>query len=469
MFNSPFFTYFWRFAGSFSVRTKIMGIVLALVVLLGVGITVQVRGVLRLALEQRLQEQSISVARDVAARATDMILINDLFSLHQLLIETQINNPDVLYAFVADNNGVILAHTFGPGFPAGLLEANPVANDAHHHTVLLETEKGLVWDTAVPIFDGKAGVARIGLSEESMRATVAVLTGQMLLTTVLVSAVGIAAATWLTWVVTRPILDLKRAAEAVGHGDFQQSVTPWANDEIGELAQAFNLMTAGLARAEQERAEREQLRSQLLEKVIAAQEEERRRIARELHDETGQSLTSLMVQLQMVNQQCRSPKMREQLEGVRGLVAQTLENVHNLALELRPSVLDDLGLAAALRRYARDYQARYAIEVDLEVVGLAERLPPAVETAVYRIIQESLTNIARHAQATTASVLLEQRHNRIRAIIEDDGVGFDMEKVMGNGRLGLYGMRERAELLNGALTIESEPGQGTSIFVEVPL
>jgi signal transduction histidine kinase len=334
---------------------------------------------------------------------------------------------------------------------------------------LLETDEGLVWDTAVPIFDGKAGMARIGLSEESMRMTVAALTGQMLLTTVMVSAVGIAAATWLTWVVTRPILDLKQAAEAVGQGDFQQSVMPWADDEIGELAQAFNLMTADLAHAEQERAEREQLRSQLLEKVIAAQEEERRRIARELHDETGQSLTSLMVQLQMVNQQCQSPEAREQLDGVRGLVAQTLEGVHNLALELRPSVLDDLGLAAALQRYARDYQARYPIEVDLEVVGLAERLPSAVETAVYRIIQESLTNIARHAQATTASVLLEQRHNRIRAIIEDDGMGFDVEKVMGNGRLGLYGMRERAELLNGTLTIESEPGQGTSIFVEVPL
>lgn len=467
--NSPFFARFWRFAGAFSVRTKIMGIVLALVLLLGVGVTVQVRGVLRQALEQRLQEQSISVARDVAARATDMILINDLFSLHQLLVETQVNNPDVRYAFVADNDGTILAHTFGPGFPVGLLEANPVQSSAHHHTVLLETDEGLVWDTAVPIFEGKAGVARIGLSEESMQLTVSALTGQMLLTTVMVSAVGIAAATWLTWVVTRPILDLKQAAEAVGQGDFQQSVTPWANDEIGELAHAFNLMTADLARAEQERAEREQLRSQLLEKVIAAQEEERRRIARELHDETGQSLTSLMVHLQMVNQQCPLPETREQLDSVRGLVAQTLENVHNLALELRPSVLDDLGLAAALRRYVRDYQTRYPIEIDLEVVGLAERLNPAIETAVYRIIQESLTNIARHAQATTASVLLEQRHGRIRAIIEDDGVGFDMMVMNGNGRLGLYGMRERAELLNGTLTIESEPGQGTSIFVEVPL
>jgi signal transduction histidine kinase len=467
--NSPFFTHFWRFAGSFSVRTKIMGIVLALVVLLGVGITVQVRGVLTQALEQRLQEQSVSVARDVAARATDLILINDLFSLHQLLVETQTNNPDVRYAFVIDVDGNVLAHTFGSGFPRDLLGVNSVQPSDHHQTVLLESDEGPVWDTAVPIFDGQAGVARVGLSEQSMLATVSALTGQMLLTTVMVSAVGIAAATLLTWVVTRPIIELKRAAEAVGQGDFQQRVTPWAGDEIGELAESFNAMTADLARAEQERAEREQLRSQLLEKVITAQEEERRRIARELHDETGQALTSLMVRLQMVNQQCPLPDIKTQLDEIRGLVAHTLDEVHNLSVELRPSVLDDLGLEAALSRYVQDYQTRYPLEVDLVVIGLEERLPPAVETAVYRIIQESLTNIARHAQAETASILVEQRNGRLRAIIEDDGVGFTQQTVAQNGRLGLYGMRERAELLNGTLTIESGPEQGTSIFVEVPL
>ncbi|MBE2220649.1 MAG: HAMP domain-containing protein [Anaerolineae bacterium] len=467
--NSQFLARLWRFAGAFSVRTKIMGIVLALVLLLGVGITVQVRSVLTLALEQRLQEQSISVARDVAARATDLILVNDLFSLHQLLVETQLNNPDVRYAFVTDSNGTVLAHTFGPGFPQSLLEINTVASSDHHHTILLDSDEGLVWDTAVPIFDGKAGVARIGLSEAGMQATVTTLTGQMLLTTVMVSAVGIAAATLLTWVVTRPIIELKQAAEAVGQGDFQQYVIPWAGDEIGELAEAFNAMTADLAQAEKERAEREHLRSQLLEKVITAQEDERRRIARELHDETGQSLTSLMVRLQMVNQQCPLPDIQEQLDDVRTLVAQTLDGVHNLAVELRPSVLDDLGLAAALHRYVQDYQVRYPVEVDLVVMGLEERLPSAVETAVYRIVQESLTNIARHAQAQTASVLLECRNGRIRTIIEDDGVGFDWDQVKENGRLGLYGIRERAELLNGVLTIESTPGQGTSIFVEVPL
>jgi signal transduction histidine kinase len=287
----------------------------------------------------------------------------------------------------------------------------------------------------------------------------------MLLTTVFVSAIGIVAAAFLTWVVTRPILQLKEAAQAVGQGDFGQRVQPWAGDEIGDLAEAFNTMTTALAQAEQERAKRGQLRSQLLEKVIAAQEDERRRIARELHDQTDQALTSLMVRLQTMNQQCAIPAMKGQFEELRHLAAETLDDVHNLSVQLRPSVLDDLGLEAALQRYVQDYRQHYPIEVDLMVVGI-DRLPPTVETALYRMVQEGLTNIARHAQAQTASVLLERRNGRVRAIIEDDGVGFDPQQA--NDRLGLYGLVERAELLNGTVTIESESGRGTTIFVEVP-
>jgi signal transduction histidine kinase len=334
----------------------------------------------------------------------------------------------------------------------------------------LETDEGRVWDTAVPIFDGQAGVARVGLSEDSVQSTVTALTGQMLLTVVIVSAIGIAAATFLTWIVTRPILNLKRAAEAVGHGDFDQHVHPWAGDEIGELAQAFNTMTADLAKAEAERREREQLRKQLLEKVITAQEDERQRIARELHDETGQALTSLMVRLQNINQHCLVPELKSQMEDLRNLLAQTLDDVHNLALELRPSVLDDLGLAAALERYVNDYSKRSPVDIDLVIIGFeGERLPPSVETALYRIVQEGLTNVTRHSQAKTVSVLLEHNNNRVRAIIEDDGVGFNPQLTMNGDRLGLYGMRERAELLNGELIIETKEDQGTTIFVELPL
>jgi signal transduction histidine kinase len=469
--TSEFLQQAWGYAGAVSVRTKIMGIVLGLVLLLGVGITLQVRSVMYAALVQRLQDQSVANARDLAARATDLILINDLYALHELLTESQTNNPDLLYAFILDEQGNVITHTFSEGFPGGLTEINHVTPADHHRTLLLDTDLGLVWDTAVPIFEGQSGTARVGMSENNIRDALAALTRQMLLTTVAVSAVGIAAAVLLTWIVTRPILELKRNAQAVGQGDFSQRVRPWAGDEIGELAQAFNVMTDQLAEAEIERVRRERLRTRLLEKVITVQEEERKRIARELHDETGQALTSLKVRLQMMSQQCPVPELKPQIKDFQRLVSKTLEDVHNLALELRPSALDDLGLAAALERYVNECRQNYPLEIDLAIYGLEhERLPSTVETALYRIVQEGLTNVARHAKANTASILIERRNGCVRAIIEDDGVGFDMHKVeSASHRLGLYGMRERAELLDGKFFVESEPGKGSSIYSEVPL
>ncbi|KAA3661056.1 MAG: HAMP domain-containing protein [Chloroflexi bacterium] len=464
-----FYQRIWGYVGAVSVRTKILGIVLGLVILLGVGITIQVRQVMFNALVARLQEQSIANGRDLAARATDLILINDLYALHELLNETQLNNPDVQYAFIVDADGDIIAHTFGDGFPLGLLGENQIESAIHHQTVSLDTDLGRVWDTAVPIFEGQAGMARIGMSENSIHDALDSLTRQMLLTTVAVSAVGILAAVLLTWIVTRPILQLKEAAKSVGEGDFSQRVRPWAGDEIGELALAFNVMTDQLAHAEIERAEREKLRKLLLEKVITAQEEERQRISRELHDETGSALTSLMVRLQMMSQQCPVPALKPQMNDLRQLLKRTLDDVHNLAVELRPSVLDDLGLEAALKRYVHDFCTHHHLDVDLVVVGLDQkRLPSPVETALYRIVQEGLTNAVRHAHAQTVSVLVERRNGRVRAFIEDDGTGFDLIQAKASGRLGLYGMQERTELLGGHFVIESEYGNGTSILIEVP-
>lgn len=468
------FRRFWAIAGAVSVRTKILGIVLGLVIILGIGVTLQVRLVLTRTLSEQLREQSVSIARDVAARSTDLILVNDLYALSQLLRDTQANNPDVRYAFVLDPQGRVLAHTFSGGFPLELAGANQVSSTAHHHTEPLLSEEGLIWDTAVPIFEGRAGVARVGLSEQRMQATVNAVTGQLLLTTALVSLFGVAAAVFLTWVLTRPILSLVDVARAVGRGDLSQTAPHWADDEIGALSDAFNAMMASLAQAERERAEREQMRAYYLSRIIAAQEEERKRVARELHDETSQALTSLMVGLRNVEEAQTPQEARQRLAELRALTAQTLRSVHDLALELRPSVLDDLGLVAALRRYVQDYASRFHLNVDFQAVGLdSERLPPAVETALYRIVQEALTNVAKYAHAHQVSVLLERRGDQIIAIVEDDGCGFDAEALLRSGaresKLGLYGMSERATLVGGTLTVESQPGYGTTVHVRVPL
>jgi signal transduction histidine kinase len=459
---------FWNFAGAVSIRTKILGIVLGFILLLGVGVILQSRYALATTMSAQLEEQSISIARDLAARATDPILLNDLLALHDLLTETVTNNPNVRYAFLVDENGQVIAHTFAGGFPLDLLSLNAAVPDAHHHTVLIKTNEGLVWDTAVPILAGKVGTARIGLSDASMQSALSTLTAQLLLTISLVSATGVLVAVFLTWILTRPILALVAATQAVAKGDFTPRVPRWADDEIGDLADAFNAMTEELAHTDELRRERESLRRQLMEKVIATQEDERRRIARELHDSTSQNITSLIVGLRMMEAQCARCTSPTKAADLREIASHTLEEVHDLSMRLRPRVLDDLGLAAALERLAHEWQARYQIPVDV-VIQLDERLPGEIETALYRIVQEALTNIARHAQAKSVSILVEKHGSSVRAIVEDDGVGFDPSAQRGERHLGLLGMRERAELLGGTLTIESAPQSGTSVFIEIPL
>jgi len=468
---NPWFERFWAVAGAVSIRTKILGIVLGLVLLLGLGVVIQVRAALTRAMEVQLEEQSVSAASDLAARSTDLILVNDAYRLYQLLLETKANNANVRYVFILDSEARVLGHTFGEGFPIGLAEANQVGPNEHHHTLVLNTDEGPIWDTAIPIFGGRAGTARVGMTEAVVELALAAVTGQLLLTTALVSAVGIGAAVLLTWILTRPILNLARAAHAVGRGDLSHRVRRWADDEIGTLAEAFNAMTDALARAAEVQREREALRARFVSSVITAQEEERKRVARELHDSTSQSLTTLLVGLRALGDSWGSGDGQRHLDELRSVVGNTLDEVHNLALNLRPSVLDDLGLPAALERYAAECLKRYGLRVDLAIHGLdGQRLPAPVETALYRMVQEALTNVARHAQARVASVLLERHSESLRAIVEDDGHGFDATAVgLRDHRLGLYGIRERAELLGGKLTIESERGRGTTLFVEIPI
>ncbi|HEY64112.1 MAG TPA: HAMP domain-containing protein [Caldilineae bacterium] len=464
----------WHVIGGVSVRTKILGIVLAMVVFPGLMVTFQVRARLVYTLREQLRQRSISIARDVAARSADLVLINDLYALNRLLRDTQRNNPDVRYAFVLDPNGHVLAHTFTGGFPLDLLSVNSLPADAPHHVQALNTEEGLVWDTVVPVFGGKAGVARVGLSEQGLRRVVNSVTSQIVLSMLLISLVGIGAASILTWLLTRPIGELVAATARVGQGDYSPRVVRWADDEIGDLAEAFNTMVAQLAQAEAERAERERLRQFYLKRVIHAQEEERRRIARELHDETGQALASLMVGLRNVEEARTPEEMRHRLQDLRHVLAATLERVRRLAFDLRPPVLDDLGLVAALRRYAQQYQERFGITAEVQAVGLEDqRLAPEVETAVYRIVQEAMTNAAKYASCAHLSVLLQLHDRQLSVIVEDDGCGFDVERILGSEagqtKLGLYGMQERAELIGGRLDIESQPGAGTAVYLRVPL
>ncbi len=462
------FERFWEFAGAVTIRTKLLGLALGLVLLLGVGNAIQTRAVLTNNMEAQLRDQSVSVARDLAARAADPILLNNLLALHDLLLESKSNNSNFSYAFIIDPNGQVIAHTFGDGFPVGLKDLNTVGGSDHHHTVLINTNEGIIFDTAVPILGGKAGTARIGLSNSGVQQAVSQATLQSILFAALVLLFGAVVAMFLTQVLAKPILELVDATRMISRGDYSRRIHPWAKDELGTLAKAFNQMSEDLGQIHGLRQEREVLQRQLLEKVISTQEEERRRISRELHDSTSQSLSSLLLSLRMLEANCTDLDKR-QVSDLRKVAAQTLDEVHNLARQLRPRTLDDLGLSAALERLVFEWQVRNKVPVDLAITLGEIRLPEGVETAFYRIIQEALTNIVRHAQAKSVSILVERRNGRAIAVIEDDGQGFEIPKPQGGYHLGLLGMRERAELLGGRLTIESNPGRGTSVFVEIPL
>jgi signal transduction histidine kinase len=207
---------------------------------------------------------------------------------------------------------------------------------------------------------------------------------------------------------------------------------------------------------------------QAVRRVVQAQEEERARLARELHDETGQALTSILLGLKPLEETLAGRPGATALVELRDLVVNALQNVRRLAVELRPAVLDDFGLVPALERLADSFREQTDIRIDFHSALGDLRLPSELETTLYRVVQESLTNIVKHANAHNVSVSIARRGSTVAAVVEDDGAGFD-RRVVHEGGIGLLGMRERLALLDGRLEIESRPGRGTTIVAEVPV
>ncbi len=220
-----------------------------------------------------------------------------------------------------------------------------------------------------------------------------------------------------------------------------------------------------------ERQRVEQERGQLLRRIVFAQEDERRRIAREMHDQLGQQLTALKLKLDALHKDCgEQKKLCAQLEELQAITERLDADVGYLARELRPSALDDLGLEAALSSYIQNWSQHFDVPVELHASGMeGGRLTPEIETTLYRIAQEALNNIAKHAAADNVAIVLERRARQVSLIIEDDGVGFDLQQPFGTDDtgLGLIGMRERAALVGGTVELESQPGEGTTVVVRI--
>jgi two-component system, NarL family, sensor histidine kinase DevS len=238
----------------------------------------------------------------------------------------------------------------------------------------------------------------------------------------------------------------------------KRGTNPRFSDADQRVAEAF-ATRAAIALELSERVGRESVRA-----LLEGQELERKRLARELHDETGQALASILLGLKALEKQVGE----EPLAEIRKLVASALGDVRRLTVELRPPALDDFGLEAALERLTTVIGERSGVEVHLNVAAARRPLSAEQGTALYRIVQEGLTNIVKHSGARSVSVVIAQTEGLVRAVIEDDGAGFELASVR-HDALGLVGMRERVHLMGGRFEVESAPGQGTTLVAELPL
>jgi signal transduction histidine kinase len=305
-----------------------------------------------------------------------------------------------------------------------------------------------------------------------------ILIGGLLTAALLIFAIGHP----LSIYIDRRLRALLAGTDRVSRGEFDQPIAVGSRDEFGTLAQAFDSMVDSLRSARDQvselhaqalamQEERIGLLREQVTQVTQAQEEERQRVARELHDQAGQALTVLQLGLSRIEVAGPTPEMRQEAAALRQMAIEAMHIIRNLAMDLRPSALDELGLPAALRDYIQTFSRRTGIEAKLEVSSVRERLPAPTEVTLFRIAQEGLTNAAKHAQASRITVALAIEGHNLRLVIEDNGVGFDVERALGaemRKSLGLIGMEERCRLLEGELLIQSRPGEGTRLAISVP-
>ncbi|MBI2955418.1 MAG: HAMP domain-containing protein [Chloroflexi bacterium] len=421
------------------------------------------------------------------------------------------------YAQIVDANGTVLATPIGQDSPRASSHSErftqligekrtsvATCHSCHESRGVSERRQDIL--AFAPTSIANWGVA-IHQSEEEAFAQARELERKLVYLTLL-SVIGAVFFVWVfTRSITRPLGQMTLAAEHIASGDLSRGISLPTRDEVGRLSRAFETMRIRLktsldeirdwnreleervhqrtialeeskreaTRLYEELQRKEEVRRELLRKLITVQEEERRRIARELHDETSQALTALTVGLGTAANStfANAEDIKRHIEALRPLVIETLDGVHRLIFDLRPSSLDDLGLVAALQTYAQSRLEDIGIKVRFQVDGLEERLPPQLETALFRIVQEAMTNIAKHAEADQVTVSLKLRDGEVSASVEDDGRGFDVDRVFqaqGKERgFGLLGMSERVALLRGEMVLTSRPGRGTRIDVRLPL
>lgn len=318
-----------------------------------------------------------------------------------------------------------------------------------------------VHEVVKPIREGDRELARlrVGVSLERLHSEVRQMRIAIGALSLLILGAGLLAVAIISNVLTRPLRHVAAGAQQIAAGDLTHRVPVGRRDEIGRLATSFNDMAERVA-------ERDAALRQLSKRMLSIQEQERVRIAREVHDELGQALTAMKIDIQHLAK--REPGLAEPLGSISRAVDNTVDLVRRIATDLRPAILDDLGVTAALEQQLRRLRESTGMQTTLTVTEEPE-LDMLTGVTLYRIAQEGLANVIRHAEATEVEVSLAVEGDTAVLEIRDNGKGMSREQIASSRSLGLLGMRERAELLGGSVAIESRPGEGTCVRATLPL
>lgn len=461
---------------NWTLRNKIMGLVMFVVLLLTAWSVSEISSNLRQYLIKNLEKHGLEIARDFAVRAPTQININNPYTLQRMINNTMVNSQDVRYIIIFNEKGEVIVHTFENVIPRGLRELNNFVPENGYNIMPVRTNEAVIKDIVVPIRSGTLGFIRVGMTQKNIEAILLTTTIKLILTAIIVLIIAMFAVYFLTRVVTEPILELVEATKAVAEGRFttaRVNTGSWIK-EVDQLAMAFNIMSDKLQESKMDAEILEEKRKQLLARLITVQEEERKRISRELHDETGQSLTAMTLELRMMDSAASLQEVRQRAGNIREIINHTFDSLRKLIWELRPSSLDDLEIEAVIKRHIIEGLINVGIYADLQVHNLdGVKLTPEVSTAVFRIVQEAVTNAVKHGQANNISIILGKNENSFLAIVEDNGIGFNVDEAINSAldkkKFGLFGMEERANLVEGQLIIESKMGTGTTVYIKIPV
>ena len=427
--------------------------------------------------ENQLKLRGYEVGNYIAAMSINDILQENHYVMLERINKTKEKNQDVRYIVIANYTGQIIAHTFPNGLPEGLPDIIGGTNTETYTVNKFNSNEGVIYDAVIPVENGNVGFVRVGLTSGKMQQILNYTITEFSLMAVILCLIAVILASWQVSVIIRPIRTLSQAAEEIKNNNYAVQTECKTEDEIGKLSRTFDEMAATLKQKEDENNElltalqiKECNRTVLISKLFTAQEDERKRISRELHDGAGQSITSLLAYLKILSTEVKGDRQLTLINSARDVIIGVLSELRQMAVDLRPPVLDDLGLVAAMEKYLNSL-TMHNIKINFTASDSQIELPDSVVLVLYRILQEAITNIIRHANATEVKVSLAGNGGQVELVIADNGCGFpnaSLEHARRQNRLGLYGIQERVELLNGIFDIQSTVGLGTKITITIP-